>query len=50
MLTFTAATLIASIIHSELFSSDLSDILWFAGFGIAAAGNAYLTAKAFIWT
>jgi hypothetical protein len=49
MLIFTAAALVASVIHDALFSSDqIEDILWFAGFAVATAGNAYLTAKVFV--
>ena len=45
LLTFTAGTLIASLIHSRLFSlAQLSDGLWFTFFGLATLGNLVLLA------
>jgi hypothetical protein len=46
MLAFTAAALIASVMHDNLFSSgDISDVLWFAGFITATLVHLFLTAQ-----
>jgi len=38
MLTFTAGTVVVSLVHSELFSaSDAVDWVWFGGFVVATA-------------
>lgn len=48
MLIFTAATLIASYKHDNLFSSsDVADVLWFVGFALATAVHLLLTLRVF---
>lgn len=43
---FAAGVLLASVIHRELFSyTNVSSILWFAGFGIASAVLGYLLVR-----
>jgi branched-subunit amino acid transport protein len=48
MLIFTVATLIASLKHNSLFSSeDFSDVTWFVGFGLATIAHLILTVGAY---
>jgi hypothetical protein len=46
MLVFTAGTVIVSLVHSELFSaSEVTSLVWFGGFGAAAAILLAMTAR-----
>ena len=46
MLVYTAGTVVVSLVHSELFASDLATWVWFAGFGGAALVLLAITARA----
>jgi hypothetical protein len=45
MLVFTAGTVIVSLVHGDLFSSELSTWVWFGGFGAAAVILLVMTAR-----